>query len=160
MKEVKAILKEMYCLKVGHDGYTSGCGYDGSDQWSDTYHGDTLLDVCKSLAQQHLTARPGNQFELFKFEALVYEGRIFVYKVLESYNEWNNTAGYKEFIDTFHSNEIQAIILDVKDKTKEAQERMRKAQEEANKKEAERLKQQKDEEELQQYQMLKKKFEK
>lgn len=113
---VTAIKKELYKLEIGHDGYTSGCGYDGEDEWHKTFYGETVEEIAEKLiagnfkliANYFISADSNagaNILRYSKEETLCYEDRIFDLKQISKFSNYidNNKEDIREFNNLFET---------------------------------------------------------
>jgi hypothetical protein len=84
-KTVEAQLRTLYKVELGHDGWTSGCGFDGSDEWNECYYAETIEKMAETLAIHQPRTINTQQFSFKRVCVLVYEGRYYDHEILEAY---------------------------------------------------------------------------
>jgi hypothetical protein len=149
---VEAELKEMYKITVGDNGVCRGC-YDPSDEWYESYYGETIKEITEKLNTLYYKGLPRECY-IEKYNVLIYEDRIFDYEcAVGRYDKKELQEENDEFNSLWNSESYKNIRQKLINADKEREERAKKLAEIEYKKKQEQK-------ELEEYQKLKEKYEK
>lgn len=150
--KVEAEVKEMYKITVGDNGVCRGC-YDSSDEWYESYYGETIEKIAEKLNILYYKGLP-KVFYIEKYDVLIYEDSIFDYEcVIGRYDKKELLdLSNLEFNSLWNSENYKNIRQKLINADKEREERAKKLTEIENMKK-------KKQKEFEEYQKLKDKYE-
>jgi hypothetical protein len=110
--KVTAELKEMYKITVGDNGVCMGC-YDPSDEWKESYYGETIEEIATELNSTYYNGFP-KTFDLEKVEVLIYDDIKYDYRTISELEKYSSTNlelrdEMKEFYSLWNSEKYTTI---------------------------------------------------